>query len=94
MIANWTEAQTDGVTLDGGIPSGWESDRPGESARIDEATTFLEIATRHRECRWPDKARRFARRALTIFEQELGPTHPRLANVLLCLGGEIGRAHV
>ena len=54
---------------------------------IDEANRLQELATYSRECCWPDKARRFATRALTIVEREYGPNHPEVAKALLAVAG-------
>jgi hypothetical protein len=64
---------------------------PDETAlraeRTWEAVRFLDIAMDFRENGWPDEARRFARRALPIFERESGVDHPDVVRVLLCLAG-------
>jgi tetratricopeptide (TPR) repeat protein len=54
---------------------------------INEAIQLLDLAAYARGCCWPDKARRFATRALAIVEREYGPNHPDVARVLLCLAG-------
>jgi tetratricopeptide (TPR) repeat protein len=53
--------------------------------RIEEARLFLDLSNQFRENGWPDKAKRFAVRALAIFEREAGAYHPDVVRVLLCL---------
>ena len=55
--------------------------------RIDEARLLLEMATNFRRDGWADKSRRFARRALFIFEQEDGADPLDAVRALLCLAG-------
>jgi tetratricopeptide (TPR) repeat protein len=87
MAVSWSVDREAASHLGFDAASEWDRE-PGEgSSRLDEARTFLEIATRYREYRWPDKARRFARRALRIFEHELGPDDVNVAGALVCLGG-------
>jgi tetratricopeptide (TPR) repeat protein len=57
------------------------------ATRIEEARLFLDISIQFRENGWPDKAKRFAMRALAIFERESGAYHPDVVRVLLCLAG-------
>jgi tetratricopeptide (TPR) repeat protein len=54
---------------------------------IEEATLFRDLAHHARERCWPDRARRFATRALAILEREHGPNHPDVVAVLLCRAG-------
>ena len=54
---------------------------------IQEATLFRDLANHARERCWPDRARRFATRALVILEREYGPNHPDVAAALLCRAG-------
>jgi tetratricopeptide (TPR) repeat protein len=54
---------------------------------IEEATLFRDLAHHARERCWPDRARRFATRALVILEREYGPSHPDVAAVLICRAG-------
>jgi tetratricopeptide (TPR) repeat protein len=55
--------------------------------RIEEARRLLDIAMDFRDDGWPDKARRFGRRALAIFERESGTDHLAIARALLCVAG-------
>ena len=55
--------------------------------RIEEARRLLDIAINFREGGWGVKAKRFASRALAIFEREYGAYHPDVVPVLLCLAG-------
>ena len=57
------------------------------TSAIEEAAVFQDLADRARERCWPDKARRFATRALAIMEREHGPNHPDVARALLCRAG-------
>jgi tetratricopeptide (TPR) repeat protein len=57
------------------------------AARSDEALRFLDIAVDFRTDGWPDKAKRFARRALTVFERESRTHHPDAVRARLCLAG-------
>ena len=57
------------------------------AAAIEEANRLQDLAAYSRECCWPDKARRFANRALAILEREHGPNHPEVAKALLALAG-------
>jgi tetratricopeptide (TPR) repeat protein len=52
--------------------------------RTPEALRFLDMAVDFRDDGWPEKARRFARRALVIFERESGPDHLNVVRALLC----------
>jgi tetratricopeptide (TPR) repeat protein len=54
---------------------------------IEEAILFQDLADHARERCWPEKARRFATRAITILEREYGPNHPGVARALLCRAG-------
>lgn len=54
---------------------------------IEDAALFQELADEARERCWPDKARRFATRALSILEREYGPDHPDVVRALLCRAG-------
>jgi tetratricopeptide (TPR) repeat protein len=54
---------------------------------IAEAALFQDLADQARERCWPDKARRFATRALAIVEREHGPNHPDVVRALLCRAG-------
>jgi len=87
MNASLSQAPEGRTAVDVGRACLSEDDGPNGTGRLDEATTLLQIATDYREYRWLDKAKRLARRALTIFERELGPAHPNVATVLLCLAG-------
>src|SRR5258706_3870838 len=53
----------------------------------DEALRLLDIAVNFRTDGWPDKAKRFARRALTVFERESRTHHPDSIRARLCLAG-------
>jgi tetratricopeptide (TPR) repeat protein len=53
----------------------------------DEAMRLLDIAMDFRTDGSPDKAKRFARRALTVFERESRTDHPDAIRALLCLAG-------
>jgi tetratricopeptide (TPR) repeat protein len=67
------------------VPSPNESAHRGDG--IEEAQLFLDLATDFRTDGWFDKARRFARRALSIFERQPG-TDPRdIVRALLCIAG-------
>jgi tetratricopeptide (TPR) repeat protein len=74
------------------------SDSTHRTDRTSEALRLLGMATDFCENGWPDKARRFARRALAILERESGTEHPEVVRVLLCLararedGGDHARA--
>jgi len=61
------------------------SDGTHRTDRTPEALRLLGMATDFCENGWPDKARRFARRALGILERESGTDRPELVRVLLCL---------
>ena len=54
---------------------------------LQEATLLEDLAEHARERCWPDRARRFATRALVIVERVWGPNHPAVAKVLLCRAG-------
>src|SRR4051812_32944561 len=54
---------------------------------IQEATLLRDLADHARQRCWPDRARRFASRALTILEREYGPRHTEVAKALLCRAG-------
>lgn len=54
---------------------------------IQDATLFRDLANHARERCWPDRARRFATRALVILEREHGPNHPDVAAILVCRAG-------
>jgi tetratricopeptide (TPR) repeat protein len=58
-----------------------------QQARIEEARLLLTLATDFRRDGWADKSRRFARRALFIFEQEERGNPLDLVRALLCLAG-------
>jgi len=69
-----------GVTLD-------PNERVHQASRIDEARLLVEISINFRQNGWPLKAKRFAARALAIFERECGVYHPDVVRALLCLAG-------
>jgi tetratricopeptide (TPR) repeat protein len=77
-------------TVDGQVavgPAGLDSNESGRRMeRTWEALRLLEIAAGFRENGWPDKARRFAKRALAIFEHESGADLD-FVRALLCLAG-------
>lgn len=58
-----------------------------EVGAIEKATLFRDLAHHARERCWPDRARRFATRALVILEREYGPNHPDVAAILICRAG-------
>lgn len=87
MTVIWSGEQLTTAGIAAGISPIMDTERLEGTDRLHEARTFLEIANRHHEYRWPDKAKSFARRALTIFERELGPHDPIIAKVLVCLAG-------
>jgi tetratricopeptide (TPR) repeat protein len=57
-----------------------------QAERTWTALRLLEIAAGFRENGWPDKARRYAKRALTILERQAGADLD-FVRALLCLGG-------
>jgi tetratricopeptide (TPR) repeat protein len=58
-----------------------------DAGAIEEARLFRDLASHARERCWPDRARRFATRALAILEREHGPDHPDVAATLVCRAG-------
>jgi tetratricopeptide (TPR) repeat protein len=85
MNGSWSAERLKTVIGIGGAPSTGSTDRNDGSVRLEEAATFIDIAARYLEYCWPDKAKRFARRALTIFERELVPSHPSTTRAVLLL---------
>jgi tetratricopeptide (TPR) repeat protein len=82
FVAAWTNTTTVPA-----LPASTRTTATERAARVEEARLFLEIAAHARGDFWPGKAARFARRALWIFERELGANHPDFAKALICLAG-------
>jgi tetratricopeptide (TPR) repeat protein len=61
------------------------TDNTPRTDRTSEALRLLGMATDFCDNGWPDKSRRFARRALAILERESGTDRPEVVRVLLCL---------
>jgi len=59
--------------------------RPERAPRLDEARSLLDIATTALEDGWPEKARRFARRALTSVDRNPPADNALVAEIVLCL---------
>jgi len=55
--------------------------------RIEEARQLLALSIHLRENGWPLKSKRFATRALAMFERECGAYHSEVVRALLCLAG-------
>jgi tetratricopeptide (TPR) repeat protein len=88
-----TDLKSDGLGLGanletcvGALPLD-SNERVRDANRVEEARRLLDISIHFRDNGWPVKAKRFAGRALAIFEQESRANPRDVVRALLCLAG-------